>query len=152
MAQQLPDDFREFLRLLNSHGVEYMLVGGHAVGHYGYVRNTADMDVWVAISSENAGRIVAALEAFGCNGGSITPGLFLAEDRVVAVGFPPLRLDIITTIAGVNFAECYPRRVRDVIEGVEVSIIGLDDLKKNKAASGRPKDLVDLDELEHKVK
>jgi predicted nucleotidyltransferase len=152
MVQRLPDDFKEFLKLLNSHDVEYLLVGGHAVGHYGYVRNTADMDVWVAICLENARRIVATLEAFGFSRGSVTPDLFLAEDRVVSLGFPPLRLDVITTIAGVTFPECYSRRTRDVIDGVEVSIISLEDLKANKVASARPKDLVDLHELDNNGK
>jgi predicted nucleotidyltransferase len=150
MVQRLPDDFKEFLKLLNSHDVEYMLIGGHAVGHYGYVRNTADMDVWVATSPENARRIVATLEAYGFSRGSVTADLFLAEDRVVSLGFPPLRLDIITTIAGVTFAECYSRRTRAEIDGVDVSLISLDDLRMNKAASGRLKDLADLDELASK--
>src|SRR3954454_3421034 len=118
MAMRLPADFREFLRLLNSHGVEYLLIGGYAVVYYGHPRTTADMDVWVAISPENAGRVVAALEAFGFSPGSVSPDLFLAENQVVRLGVPPLRLELLTTISGVTFAACYARRTRAVIDGV----------------------------------
>jgi predicted nucleotidyltransferase len=148
MALRLPDDFKEFLRLLNSHGVEYLLVGGYAVGHYGYPRATADMDVWVAMAPENAKRVVAALEAFGFSPGSVSPDLFLANNQIVRLGVPPFRLELLTTISGVTFAECYSRRNQDVVDGVGVSLIGLDDLKANKAATGRPKDLDDLQHLD----
>jgi predicted nucleotidyltransferase len=148
MALRLPDDFKEFLRLLNSHGVEYLLVGGYAVGHYGYPRATADMDVWVAMSPENARRMVAALEAFGFSPGSVSTDLFLAENQIIRLGVPPLRLEILTTVSGVTFADCYPSRTQAVIDGVPVSLISLDQLKANKAANGRPKDLDDLSHLE----
>ena len=144
----LPDDFREFLRLLNSYGVEYLLVGGYAVGYYGYPRATADMDVWVAISPENAQRVVAAVTQFGFSSEAVPPDLFLTENRVIRLGVPPLRLEIITTISGVTFAECYPQRTRAVLGGVDVSLISLHHLKINKAASGRPKHLDDLRQLD----
>ena|SRR5438093_7127391 len=144
----LPDDFKEFLRLLNSYRVEYLLVGGYAVGYYGYPRATADMDVWVAISTENANRVVAALREFGFRPDAVPPVLFLTENRVVRLGVPPLRLEIITTISGVTFAECYPQRTRAVLSGVDVPLISLHHLKINKAASGRPKDLDDLHHLD----
>lgn len=144
----LPPDFKEFLRLLNSYRVEYLLVGGYAVGYYGYPRATADMDVWVAISTENANRVVAALREFGFSPDAVPPVLFLTENRVVRLGVPPLRLEIITTISGVTFAECYPQRTRAVLSGVDVPLISLHHLKINKAASGRPKDLDDLHHLD----
>jgi predicted nucleotidyltransferase len=147
MAMRLPDDFKEFLRLLSSHEVEYLLIGGYAVGQYGYPRATADMDIWVAISPENARRVVAALEAFGFSPGSVSADLFLAENRVVTLGVPPFRLELLTTISGVTFADCFARRIRAAIDGVDVSLISLADLKANKAASGRLKDLDDLQHL-----
>jgi hypothetical protein len=145
---QLPDDFKEFLRLLSSKGVEYLLVGGYAVSYYGYPRATADMDVWIALSPENAGRVVEALHEFGFSPGSVSTDLFLAENQVIRLGVPPLRLEILTTISGVTFAECYPERTAAIFEGIEVSLISLHHLKRNKAASGRPKDLDDLQHLE----
>jgi predicted nucleotidyltransferase len=145
---RLPDDFKELLRLLNSNGVEYLLIGGYAVVYYGYPRATAAMDVWVANSPENAGRVAAALEAFGFSSGSVSPDLFLAENQIIRLGVPPNRLEILTTISGVSFTECYARRALAVIDGVDVSIIGLDHLKLNKAASGRPKDLIDIEHLQ----
>ena len=145
---QLPPDFKEFLRLLNSHGVEYLLVGGYAVGYYGYPRATADMDVWIDRTPENAGRVVEALRAFGFSPEAVSADLFLAENQVVRLGVPPLRLEILTSISGVTFTECYPQRTRAVLDGVEVALISLPHLRVNKAASGRPKDLDDLQHLD----
>src|SRR5262245_45218473 len=99
MALLLPDDFKEFLRLLNSAGVEYLLVGGYAVSHYGYPRATADMDIWIDRSPANADRVAAALRAFGFRPEAVPPALFLAENQVVRLGVPPLRLELITTIS-----------------------------------------------------
>jgi predicted nucleotidyltransferase len=147
MALQLPDDFREFLKLLNSNGVEYLIVGGYAVVHYGVHRTTEDMDVWVAMSPENARRVATAVEVFGFSPGAVSPDLFLAKDQIIRLGVPPLRLEILTTISGVDFAECYRRRTQTMVDGVDVSFINLDDLKKNKAASGRSKDRSDLRRL-----
>lgn len=144
---QIPSDFKEFLQLLNIHKVEYLLIGGYAVGYYGYPRATGDMDVWIAIHPDNARRIVAALKEFGFPLSEKDASLFLQEKKVTRMGVPPLRLEILTTISGVTFAECYAQRQIDVIDGVEVSLIRLDDLRKNKKASGRNKDLNDLENL-----
>src|SRR5438874_524366 len=127
----LEDDFREFLRLLNSHGVEYLVIGGHAVGHHGYPRSTADMDVWVGISPENAGKIVAALRDFGFTGETVSPALFLEDHQIVRMGIQPFRIEVLTTISGVSFAECYPKRVRATLDGIEVPIIDLASLRAN---------------------
>src|SRR5689334_10870569 len=127
----LPDDFKEFLRLLNSAGVEYLLVGGYAVGYYGYPRATADMDVWVARVPENAERLAAVLRAFGFSPAAVSADLFLAENQVVRLGVPPLRLEILTSISGVTFAECHARRTQAVLDGIEVALISLRDLKAN---------------------
>jgi len=144
---QLPQDFKEFLKLLNLHEVKYLLVGGHAVSYYGYPRSTADMDLWIAISPQNAEKVVAVLKEFGFGVPELNPNLFLDESKVIRMGLPPLRIEIITSISGVNFDECYSERIFDTIDGVEVSIISLKHLKINKKASGRFKDLDDLEHL-----
>ena len=134
---QLPADFKEFLRLLNSHRVEYLLIGGYAVGFHGYARPTGDMDIWVAVNPQNAVRLADALRAFGFRAGDISTDLFAEPGKIIRMGIPPIRLEIITAISGVEFAACYARRVAAMIDGAPVNIIGLDDLKINKRASGR---------------
>lgn len=143
----LPPDFKEFLRLLNAGQVEYLLIGGYAVGYYGYPRATVDMDVWIAINRQNAERAVAVLREYGFEMPELSPELFLEEDRIIRMGVPPLRLEVMTSISGVRFEECYPDRVLAKIDDVEVSLISLRHLKINKQASGRHKDLDDLENL-----
>jgi hypothetical protein len=145
---QLPLDFKEFLQLLNSHKVEYLLIGGYAVGYYGYPRATGDMDIWIAVHPDNARRVVAALNEFGFPLPQLDETLFLQENKITRMGMPPLRLQILTTISGVAFAECYAERAIEQIDGVQVSLISLKNLKKNKKASGRYKDLNDLENLQ----
>ncbi len=143
----LPPDFKEFLRLLNSHGVEYLLVGGYAVGYHGYPRATADMDIWVARTPQNAAKLVTVLKEFGFNVPELSPQLFLKENQVIRMGVPPFRIEIVTSASGVTFEECYAARVQAVIDDVEVNIISLEHLKANKKAAGRYKDLDDLEHL-----
>jgi len=144
---QLPQDFKEFLKLLNSHEVKYLLIGGHAVSYHGYPRSTADMDLWIAIEPQNAEKVVAVLKEFGFDVPELKLDLFLDEDKVIRMGLPPLRIEILTSISGVSFDECYSERIFDTIDGVEVNIISLKHLKINKKASGRFKDLDDLEHL-----
>jgi hypothetical protein len=143
----LPPDFREFLRLLNAHQVEYLLIGGYAVAYHGYPRATADMDLWVAVHPDTAERLVATLKAFGFDVPQLAPGLFLKEGQIIRLGIPPVRIEIATGISGVRFDECYPARVVDVLDGVPVNLIDLAHLKINKKAAGRHKDLNDLENL-----
>jgi predicted nucleotidyltransferase len=141
----LPPDFREFLQLLNSHEVRYLLVGGYAVGYYGYPRATADMDIWVATDNENVERLIAALTEFGF--AEVEPELFAKEQRVVRMGVPPLRIELLTGISGVKFEDCYSQKRVVNLGGSEINLISLEHLKANKAASGRYKDLNDLEHL-----
>ena len=144
----LPTDFKEFLQLLGEHQVEYLLIGGYAVAYHGYPRATGDMDIWVARHERNAARIAAALEAFGFGDATgASAEVFLKPDQVVRMGNPPLRIELLTGISGVEFAACFARRIVAVLDGVPVNIIASDDLKTNKAASGRTKDLNDLKQL-----
>ena len=141
---RLPQDFKDFLKLLNSKRVEYLLIGGYAVGYYGYPRPTGDMDIWISTERENAKRLVVALEEFGF---ASSLEVFLEENKVVRMGVPPFRLEILTTIDGVSFPDCYSERTHVVLDEVEVDLISLRDLKTNKKASGRLKDLSDLENL-----
>ncbi|MDT4898019.1 MAG: hypothetical protein QOH25_3096 [Acidobacteriota bacterium] len=143
----LPPDFKEFLRLLNARQVEYLLIGGYAVGYYGYPRATADMDIWVAIDRPNAEKVAAVLRVYGFDLPELSPEIFLEENRIIRMGIPPLRLEVMTSISGVRFEECYAERVPVMIDDVEASLISLRHLKINKKASGRFKDLNDLENL-----
>jgi hypothetical protein len=102
----LARDFKEFLKLLNSNSVEYLLIGGYAVGIDGHVRATNDLDIWVNISPDNASRIDRALREFGFAESGLTPDLFLARNNVVRIGAPPMRIEILTSISGVEFDAC----------------------------------------------
>ncbi len=143
----LPQDFKEFFQSFNQHEVEYLLVGGYAVGYHGYPRATMDIDVWIAATPDNARRVVAALEDFGFGGQVLAEGLFLKRDQVIRMGLPPMRIEILTSISGVEFEDAYDQRIEDELDGVEVKLIGLHHLKLNKAAAARSKDLADLEEL-----
>lgn len=144
---QLPNDFKEFLKLLNSKGAEYLLVGGFAVTYYGYPRPTGDMDLWVGIHPDNASLLVDALKEFGFNVPNLRKELFLKDDQIIRMGVPPYRIELLTTISGVEFDDCYQRRVLAEIDGVETAVISLEDLKSNKAAADRNKDRNDLENL-----
>ena len=147
MDLTLPPDFKEFLKLLKEHDVHYLLIGGYAVGYHGYSRATEDMDIWVAIHPDNAQKLVATMKAFGFDTPEINPELFLQKPKIIRMGFPPLRLEITTSISGVEFEECYQLRIVDHFDGVEVNVIDLENLKKNKIASGRTKDIADVEQL-----
>ena len=143
----LPPDFKEFLKLLNAHKVEYLLIGGYAVGYHGYPRATADMDIWIAINPVNADRIVTTLKEFGFSPPELSPELFMKEWQVIRLGMPPVRIELATTISGVNFSDCYAERVTDLLDGVKANLISLRHLKANKKASGRHQDLADIENL-----
>ena len=144
---ELAPDFKEFLSLLNSRDVEYLLVGGYAVGYYGYPRSTNDLDIWVGISPTNAAKLVSVFQAFGFSQDSVEPAAFLDEKRVIRMGVPPVCIDVIMTVTGLVFSACYARRIIEDIDGVTVNILSLEDLKTNKLASGRHKDLNDIERL-----
>jgi len=144
----LSDDFRDFLTCLNEAGVEYLVIGGHAVAYHGYVRPTRDIDVWIAVSTANAQKLVQAVNSFfGTELEGLAKEWFLDHDNVTRFGAVPNLIEIVPTISGGNFQEAYARKVAVEIDGQRVNLIGLDDLLANKRASGRPKDIADLDEL-----
>ena len=129
---RLPPDFKEFLKLLNAHQVEYLIIGGYAVAYYGYPRATADIDFWIAVNPANAERIVTVLKEFGFSPPELSPQLFLKDWQIIRLGVPPVRIELATTISGVNFAECYAQCVVDLLDGVKVNLISLQHLKLNK--------------------
>ena len=146
VEQILPEDFREFLRLLNKVEAEYLLIGGYAVGYHGYPRTTADMDLWVGVSPENGPKLVYACAHFGMKDAKLTPELFQQNRKVIRMGVPPMRIEIHTGIDGVEFQECFAAREIADLDGVPVNVISLYHLRLNKRASGRHRD---LDHLEH---
>ena len=144
---QLPTIFSELLRSLNARDVRYLVIGGYAVAYHGHPRTTGDIGIWVEQSETNALRVVEALDAFGFSVPALKPDLFLQDNQIIRMGRPPLRAEVLTSASGVEFAACYERRVRGEMGDVEASLISLDDLKENKRASGRHKDLDDLERL-----
>lgn len=143
----LSRDFKEFVESLNDNGVRYLVIGGYAVALHGYPRYTKDLDIWIELSPGNAARIVKALDQFGLGSLGLQPEDFLAPDQIVQLGYPPNRIDLITTPEGVDFETSYANRVEVELEGVRVDFIDLENLRRNKKATGRLQDLADLENL-----
>jgi predicted nucleotidyltransferase len=143
----LSKDFKEFAELLHSNGVEYLIVGGYALAAYGHPRYTGDLDFWVGCDADNAARILKALEQFGFGGLGITQVDLTTPQQIIQLGYPPRRIDLVTSIDGVDFAECYVRKTDVEVDGLRLHFISLDDFKRNKRAAGRHKDLADLESL-----
>ncbi len=141
-------DFREFVELLNRHEVSYLVTGGYAVGVYGHPRYTGDLDFWVESSEENGEKLVKVFHDFGLASFGLTAKDFAKPDQIVQIGYPPYRIDVITSIDGVAFEDAYPNMNVIEVDGMPISFIGLEDLKKNKKAAGRGKDLEDLKNLD----
>jgi hypothetical protein len=130
--------------LLDSEQIDYLIVGGYAVSFHGYPRPTGDLDVWVPMNTDTARRLVAALDKFGFGSAGATEKMFLAPGQVVRLGVPPVRIELLSSISGVEFAACAARRVDTKLDGVPVRIISREDLIANKRAAARNKDLNDL--------
>ena len=145
--QTLPEEFKEFLKLLNECDIEYLLIDGYAVGYHGYPRTTADMDIWVAVSPVNAAKLVEVFSRFGMRDSAVTAELFQEKGSIIRMGLPPMRIEILTEIDGVNFDECFAARITAEIDDQQVNIISKKHLKMNKKASGRHKDLDDIENL-----
>lgn len=144
----LNKDFQEFIELLNLNKVEYLLVGGYAVAYYGYPRYTKDIDIWINTTAKNGDKIMQALIDFGFKINSIQKKDFVKEGNVIQIGYPPRRINLLTGIDGVVFDECFKNRKKIIIDEIEVNIISLEDLIKNKRASNRYQDLADLENID----
>ncbi len=140
-------DFAEMLSALSEAGAEFLIVGAHALAAHGVPRATGDLDIWVHSTGENATRVLTALKVYGAPLADLSLDDLTKPDTVFQIGVVPCRIDILTGISGVRFAEAWDRRIAVDVEGVQVQVIGRDDFKINKRASGRPKDLLDLELL-----
>jgi predicted nucleotidyltransferase len=146
----LHKDFRDFLALLAKHKVRFVVVGGYAVALHGYPRYTGDLDVFIAFDRQTAEAIVDAFCEFGFSRADIDASTFLVPKSIVEVGHEPLKLQVMNAISGVAFDEVYERRKTVRIDDLEVPFIGYEDLIRNKSATGRGKDKVDVEELERR--
>jgi hypothetical protein len=143
----LQKDLREFIELLNSHDVRYLIVGGYAVAYHGYPRTTGDIDFFIEASEENANKLEEVLARFGFGSLGLTAKDFLEPATIIQLGYPPNRIDLVTSISGVTFAEAWERRICARIEDLPMLFVDRQTLLANKAASGKPKDLADIDAL-----
>ena len=141
-------DFKEFIESLNKNKVRYLVVGGYAVAMHGYPRFTKDLDIWIDSTPENANAIIKALDQFGMDSLGLKAKDFLTPDQVIQLGYPPNRIDILVTLSGVDFINCYEKRFIVEIDDVKVNFIDLLCLRQNKKASGRAQDLADLENLQ----
>ena len=141
-------DFKELLLAFNAHNVEYLLVGAHALAAHGHVRATRDMDVWVRPELSNAKKVLQALSDFGAPLSGLTVDDLSRKHTIFQIGLPPLRIDIITDIDGVEFADAWPDRVETSFGGVPTFVISLQHLITNKKTAARLQDLADVQQLE----
>ncbi|MFP4395667.1 MAG: DUF6036 family nucleotidyltransferase [Anaerolineales bacterium] len=144
----LNQDFKEFIISLNDNRVRYLVIGGYAVSLHGYPRYTKDIDIWIEMSPENARRMVKAMEQFGFGSLGLQADDFQEPDQIIQLGYPPNRIDLITTPPGVDFESSYASRAEVEIDDVKVNFIDLEHLKQNKRAAGRLQDLADLENLQ----
>ena len=143
----LNQDFKEFIELLNANQVRYLVVGGYAVALHGHPRYTKDIDIWLDRNEENAERVVRALGQFGFGSLGLTAGDFLEPDQIIQLGYAPNRIDLLTTLADLDFGVCYASHLVVSIDEVSVKFIDLESLKASKRAAGRFQDLADLENL-----
>lgn len=141
-------DFKELLLVFNAHDVEYLIVGAHALAAHGHVRATKDMDVWVRPDEANAEKVLQALSDFGAPLRDLTADDLSRKETIFQIGVPPLRIDIITGVDGLEFAEAWPDRVETSFGGVPTFVISRHHLIMNKKAAARLQDLADVQQLE----
>jgi len=142
----LPKDFKEFIELLSKNNVRYIVIGGYAVVYHGYVRSTNDIDIWIDIRKDNIKKMIKVLDEFGFSSLNIKEADF-SPNQIIQLGYPPNRIDLITTPAGIDFETCYETKEQVTIDNIAVNIIDLENLIKAKKASNRTRDLADVEEL-----
>jgi hypothetical protein len=145
----LSKDWREFLELLNSRGVDYVIVGAHSLALHGRPRYTGDLDILVRSTPENARLLVDLLNSFGFAESGFKEPDFLKAEQLIQLGHAPTRIDLLTSISGVSSDEAFASKVSAELDGIPVSVLGRDALVRNNRAVGRPQDLVDIDTLEN---
>lgn len=144
----LNQDFKEFIKLLNDNQVKYLVIGGYAVAVHGHPRYTKDIDIWIEMSPANAKNLMQALTEFGFGSLGLIAEDFQCPDQIIQLGYPPNRIDLITTPDGIDFITCYQAKIEVIIDNIFVNFIDLENLRKNKQASGRLQDLADLENLQ----
>lgn len=144
----LNPDFRDILSCFNAERVEYLVVGAYALAAHGLPRATGDIDLWVRPSAENAGRVERALLTFGAPADRFAREDFESDDLILQLGVPPGRVDVITSIEAITFDEAWPNRLIVELDGLSVSVLGRNELLRNKRAVGRPQDQADVSRLE----
>lgn len=147
VRMQLDKDFNEFVGLFIAHDVRFLIVGGYALAAHGLPRATGDLDTWVWVGGENAGRIVTALAEFGFGEVGISEDDFKRSDSIVQLGLPPYRIDILTSVDGLDFEQSWRNRVVVEVDNLKVPFISKDDLITNKKTVGRPQDIADVERL-----
>ncbi len=148
----LSPDFKEFVQLLNSFQVRYLVIGGYAVAYHGHPRYTKDLDIWLDVSKANARRVVAVLNEFGFASLRFTEADFIEPNHVIQLGQPPLRIDLLVGLTKPSFRSCFAARVVADFDGVEVNFIDLASLIQSKRSAGRMQDLADVEQLERRRK
>lgn len=143
----LNKDFREFIESLNANEVRYLVVGGYAVAIHGHPRYTKDIDVWIDCRPKNAEHVVNALQDFGFGSLGLTASDFLEPDQIIQLGYPPNRIDLLTSVPGVEFDSCFSRRITVDVGETKALFISLPDLIQAKLASARAQDIADVDNL-----
>ena len=144
----LSKDWREFLGLLNSRGVDYVVVGAQSLAFHGRPRHTGDLDILIRPTPENARLLLALLNEFGFEQSCFKENDFLQPDQIIQLGRVPSRIDLLTTISGVSTNEAFASKISATLDGIPVFVLGRDALIRNKRAVGRPQDLADIAALE----
>jgi predicted nucleotidyltransferase len=145
---ELNQDFKEFIVLLNERNVHYLVIGGYAVNFHGYPRYTKDIDFWIWMTEENIYHLMQAIKEFGFGDVPLSVEDFMTPDNVIQLGYEPYRIDLLVDIEGVNFEECFARRIDAELGGINVKFLSLQDLITAKKAVGRLQDLADAEQLE----
>ncbi|MTI86705.1 MAG: hypothetical protein FH748_01915 [Balneolaceae bacterium] len=146
--EPLSKDFKEFIELLNENKVEYLLVGGYAVILYGSPRFTGDIDFWVKLEEKNIKKVIKVIKDFGLTSFDVSVDKLSQPNQIIQLGYSPYRIDIITSVSGVEFDDCKKNAKIFEIDDIQINVIGFEDLLVNKKASGRHKDLDDVSNLE----
>jgi hypothetical protein len=144
----LPKDFKEFIALLNKNDVQYLVVGGYALAVYGHPRFTGDIDIWIQTNNDNASKLIATLSEFGFSSIKLEPSDLITPNQVIQLGYPPLRIDILTSLDGIKFDNAYSNVNNVEVDNLSINFISKSDLITNKKASSRYQDLADLEKLE----
>ena len=144
----LNKDFREFIELLNAHGVKYLVIGGYAVNFHGYPRYTKDIDFWLWMDRENVSKLLDAIKNFGLGSLELDIDDFMTPENIIQLGYEPNRIDLLMEVTGVDFRSAYEKRSQATLEGVPVNFLSLEDLIKAKKQAGRRQDLADAEKLE----